>query len=199
MLFRSKEDIYLLNKSHENITIASKISKIDSNQLSSLIQKLKYKHYDEQGLIIKDFIALHRIKGFAAINALLGSDIEKLQINTESNYLEAILDAQAFIIKFLSNNDNEKKRVSFDARDNKKNKQEVEEFYKGLRIHLSNIDYKLRLLYDDKYFIDANSSIYKILTEEKVKNIIEKGIRQDKKTLASALVTMHSFLLSMID
>lgn len=195
----TKEDIYLLNKSHENITIASKISKIDSNQLSSLIQKLKYKHYDEQGLIIKDFIALHRIKGFAAINALLGSDIEKLQINTESNYLEAILDAQAFIIKFLNNNDNEKKRISFDARDNKKNKQEIEEFYKGLRIHLSNIDYKLRLLYDDKYFIDANSSIHKILTEEKIKNIIEKGIRQDKKTLAFALVTIHSFLLSMID
>ncbi len=186
-----------------SISKASAISKINEENIKNLIDNMHNKHADEQGLILKTFIEGYGMKGFAAIHALLGSDVEKLFINSQSGYMNAVLDAKSFIIQFSNPNENDEdddyRIVSFTASKHKENEKTIINFYRQLRIHLRNIDNHLRLLHDDKYFIDKNSTISNIYGEEKIKKIIAIGARQNKTLLQEALVSTHKALLAMID
>src|SRR5690606_22617476 len=56
-----------------------------------------------------------------------------------------------------------------------------------------------RLLHDDKYLIDEESPLNDIYGSQKVKELIEKGVRQDKGPIKTALVTARKTILEFLN
>jgi hypothetical protein len=200
-LKKTEIDKLLSSESKERITIASQASGIDQDKIYYFLKKLKHKHTDQQGLIIKQFVESNAgFTGFAAVHQLLGAHPEDISISTESGYSEVIEKANNFIIIYSYSLDNKKeKKVIFDAHKSKKNIKIIRKFYQHARVLLREIDQQLRLLYDDKYLIDHKSPLYKIYGEKKVKELVEKGVRQDKTAVKSALVSARQTILELMD
>ena len=185
----SYKDLAELAKSEtkERIYLASNASGIDQNSIYTFLKKLKNKHSDQQGLIVKQFVEGNSgLSGFSAIHQLLGANPENLSITTESGYSAAVQAANNFIINYRD-------QISF------KNKKIMTKFYQEARSRLREIDQQLRLLYDDKYLIDEDSPLNNIFGKNKVKALIEKGVRQDKTLTKSALVSARKTILELMD
>lgn len=197
-----KTDLFHLTspKSFRRIDLASNISGIKKFDLYELLQELEDKHPHYQAEKLKNFISHYGIKGFAAVHHLLDSDLEKLFLSSQSSYGATVAKAQKFVLKY-SNPDREdnEKNVLFDASNTKENKKNIKEFYEELRVHIRDIDRHLRLLYDDQYFVDENSTLYKDLGKEKFEKLIASGARQNKSVIKNGLISVRKAVLSLID
>lgn len=199
----SKKDLDELTQSEtrERIATASQATGIDQQALSILLERLKNKHPDHQGLMVKQFIQSNPgLTGFAAIHQLLGAKPEYLLIRTESGYTAAVMSAKKFIaIHTDANGKEDGSKVNLIPLKTGKNEKVAKRFYTGTRGHLRAIDQQLRLLYDDKYLIDDESPIERIFGEKKVKELVSSGVRQDKTAFKSALVSSRKTILELLD
>ncbi len=185
----------------ERISIASQTTCISQHEIATLLKSLRNKHPDHQGLLVKHFIETNAgATGFAAIHQLLGAKPEDLTIRTESGYASAVLNAKKFITAF-SRNDPQGVGpvVNLVPVKTKNNKKHIREFYIEARNQLRDLDNQLRLLYDDKYLIDDESPLHDIYGSAKVKELIEKGVRQDKAPVKTALVTARKTILEFLN
>jgi len=188
----------LTPEAKDRISAASQASGIDQNIIYNFLRKLKNKHSDQQGLLVKQFIEGNTgLSGFSAIHQLLGAFVEDLSISTESGYTSTVQNANTFIINYSDSIDNIIGKIGFDT--HKKNKAKIKNFYREARVNLREIDQQLRLLYDDKYLIDQDSPLHKIFGKAKVEELVEKGVRQDKTLTKSALVSSRKAILELMD
>ena len=180
--------------------MASYASGIDQTIIYAFLKKLKNKHSDQQGLIVKQFIDGNSgLSGFSAIHQLLGARLEDISIAAEAGYSNIVQEANNFIRIHSDSTKNSTGKIGFSAHTTQKNKKIINSFYRDARGHLREIDQQLRLLYDDKYLIDENSPLNNIFGKAKVKELVEKGVRQDKTLTKSSLVSVRKALLELMD
>jgi len=198
----SRRDLMILSsqEAHDRVNNAALASGIERPAILNLVEQLKNKHPDQQGLMVKHFIETSRgFRGFAAIHHLLGGKPEELFIHTKSGYMSAVHNLKTFIIENTENNDQDKPRANLNTSNSHENKKHIKEFYHQSHWHLRNIDHQLRLLKDDKYLLDENSQINGILGEKKITELISSGARQDKSTFKTALISARNSLLELLD
>jgi hypothetical protein len=188
-------------ETHDRVGQASRVSGISEKTLWELLKSLKHKHPDRQALMIKDFVEnTEDFSGFAALHQLLGARVEELYIHTESAYMTAALEAKSFIAEYASvDPKNKTAKVGFTSINSHANRKEVRNFYNSAKQHLRTLKQQLRFLHDDKYLIDKNSSLIKIYGEEKVKELVESGIREDKVSTKTALVSARKSLVDLMN
>jgi hypothetical protein len=190
-----------LPEARERIYAAVRATGIASHVIANLLDELINKHPDHQGMKVKEFIQnADGFTGFAAIHHLLGGRQEDIIIHTESGYMKTVQDAKTFIINHTdpkSSYDFPKAKLS--SLDTRANKKYIRKFYNGARFHLREIDRQLRLLHDDKYLLDKDSSLSNALDSDDAKEMLESGARQDKSGFKSALVTVRKTLLDLLD
>ncbi len=89
----------LTSEAKERISIASQASGIDQNIIYNFLKKLKNKHSDQQGLLVKQFVEGNSgLSGFSAVHQLLGARPEDLSITTESGYTSAVQNANTLLL-----------------------------------------------------------------------------------------------------
>lgn len=199
----SKRDLAELihHDCRDRVSTASQTTGISQQELHFLLKSLKNKHADHQGLLLKEFIETNSgATGFAAIHQLLGAKPEHLIIRTESGYNNAVLEAKKFIASFSKPDATEPGPVvNLVPIRTKKHRKHAREFYTQASNHLREIDNQLRLLYDDKYLLDDESPLVRIYGKAKVRELIEKGIRQDKTSVKSPLISARKTILEILD
>lgn len=197
----TKKDILVLTseKAWERVGLAAQHSNLDPEDIEWLLKNLPGNHPDEQGLLLKAFVEKYNLLGFSALHHLLGGRIEDLILRSSAGYDDVIASARMFIMAYSNKKKGQKKLVSFTSEDDSKNRKVVKNFYRDARNNLRAIDTALRLLYDDKYFVDERSNLYQIFSEEKVSELIKSGVRQPKKTLQSSLISSRNTILKMMN
>jgi hypothetical protein len=199
----SKRDLDDLThkEARERIPVASQTTGIDQTKLMMLLKKLENKHPDHQGLMVKQFIEESTgLTGFAAIHQLLGARPEHLFIRTESGYTNAVMNAKKFIAIYSSSyDDKDRASTNLAALNLRKNRKRTRDFYIEAQNHLRELDTQLRLLYDDKYLIDDESPLVRIYGNKKISELVSAGVRQDKSSFKSSLVSARKVILELMD
>lgn len=199
----SKRDLDDLTQpeARERIPVASQTTGIEQTKLMVLLKKLENKHPDHQGLMVKQFIEESSgLTGFAAIHQLLGAKPEHLFIRTESGYTNAVMNAKTFIALYsAAQDDEEKSTLNLAVLNIRKHRKNTRSFYLEANKHLREIDHQLRLLYDDKYLIDDESPLIRIYGDKKIRELVNAGIRQDKNSFKSSLVSARNTILQLMD
>jgi hypothetical protein len=199
-LRKSDFENLLGSEAKDRLYIASQASGIDYDILVALLKKLKHKHSDQQGLIVKHFVESSAgLSGFSAIHQLLGGRPEHIIISTESGYMNVVEEANNFIIRYSDPRYNNKGKIAFSAEKTKMNKKIIKNFYREARHNLREIDYYLRLLYDDRYLIDDKSTLYTIFTKDYVEDLVKNNLRQNKTTAKSALISARNTILGLMN
>lgn len=186
-------------EAEERVNHASEASGIDRSHIINLINEMKQKHPDHQGLLLKNFIESHKgFRGFAAAHQLLGAKAEDLFIRTEAGYNTAINNAKQFIAEY-TDFDSKTTKINLSNHNNLQNRKKTNEFFIARKQHLRIIDQQLRLLNDDKYLIDDKNQMYKIFSKEKVEQLIKSGARQNKIVLKSGLIATRKSITELMN
>lgn len=187
------------------VGVASRMTGISRQRISSLLESLKRKHFDHQGRLIKQFIETSPgASGFAALHQLLGAKPEELMVRTESGYTQAVRDAKRFITVYSKEdcddtNSENNPRVALTALKTSANKKQAKAFFDDGRMQLRALDKQLRLLYDDKYLIDEMGPLNQVYGRAKVKELVERGMRQERAPTKTAIVSARKAILDMLD
>jgi len=197
----SKNDIYELTQPvcFDRVPATSQITGIKKARIYEFITELKNKHVDLQGQLVKKFMdESEGLTGFAAIHQLLGAKPERLYISTETGYSDAATKAKEFITKFSDvEQSSEHPRVNLIPM--KSEKKSIRTFFALAKFHMNELDRQLRLLSDDKYLLDENSRLITVYGEQKVKALINAGVRQDKSKFQGALTSVRKSLMRLLD
>jgi len=170
---------------------ASRASGIDSAKIEMFLKKLNGHNPDEQGEIIKLYIAQQGLKGFSVIHQLLGAEPNKLILRVTSGYEAEIDSANEFIMK--------SRPLDFLRGESKKSKHRIQKFYEKAYMYLEKIEEQLSFLERDKFFIDENSPLSQIYGEKQIEAMINENVRQTKKPLREALCSRRTDIHKLLD
>ncbi len=185
-------------EARQRIGAASQASGIEASRIRILLESLKNKNVDEQALMIKLFVEnSDGLSGFSAIHHLLGAQPEDLYIHTESGYFDVVNRTKKFIILFSDPHSENVTKANISLAKGQKNKKTIRAFYKDALPLLRDIDWQLRLLYDDQYLWDKNLAHNPM--NKTMHRLVESGVRQDKSTYKTALVSIRKNLLELLD